>query len=210
MVCNKETGDCKKNPGVTGDKADRCMVNHFNFTKIGCQECQCDSFGSVSSQCDLNGRCKCRSNIDGQKCDKCKENYSNFTLGCVKCNDCYDLVEKQVRFVRTNLTVISESLDRIDQVSVDDETKEKNQELATLFKSVSKQVEDLHAELFSGETFISFNEKCRNAKLNSCDFTGIRVKPLFYPNKNFRKFTRSHKKSGKFLLNLLILNTPHR
>ena len=83
-------------------------------------------FGSYSAQCDDLGRCLCRANIAGDKCDRCKENYSNFTIGCTKCEDCYDLVQAKVVNLRDSIANIEYSLDDFNPDDISSETKEKN------------------------------------------------------------------------------------
>lgn len=49
--------------------------------------CNCNSFGSYSSQCNYTtGKCHCRPNIRGSHCDRCDEGMVGFPT-CVKC-DC--------------------------------------------------------------------------------------------------------------------------
>ncbi len=35
-----ETGNCR--PGVTGQRCDMCLPNHFGFSPDGCKPCECD------------------------------------------------------------------------------------------------------------------------------------------------------------------------
>ena len=50
----------------------------------GCTPCECDSLGSVYSQCDQRtGQCTCRPGVEGQKCDQCAPGYYGFSInGC--------------------------------------------------------------------------------------------------------------------------------
>lgn len=151
LSCDKQTGQCQCQPGVTGAKCDQCMSNHFNFSGDGCQPCACNDFGSIGPECDYLGRCLCKNNIAGDKCDRCQENYSNFTLGCLKCENCYDLVQEQVTDLRDNINMIMFSLDVFKPSDVPEEAQEKNRELKILLVKVQGLVGTLHSSLFSSE-----------------------------------------------------------
>ena len=50
-----------------------------------CVPCNCESEGSISSQCDRNGQCKCKDNFYGPKCsnrDCAIENWSAWSTTC--------------------------------------------------------------------------------------------------------------------------------
>ena len=67
------TGKCRCKPGVTGDKCDRCLPNHYDITSDGCKLCNCNPLGSFDSPavCDpRDGKCRCKPNVEGQNCDK--------------------------------------------------------------------------------------------------------------------------------------------
>lgn len=51
---------------------------------LGCQPCDCDAVGSVSSKChEATGQCFCRENVIGRRCDRCAENFAGMDeLGC--------------------------------------------------------------------------------------------------------------------------------
>lgn len=66
-------GKCRCKPGVTGDKCDRCLPNHYDITSEGCKMCSCNPLGSFDSPavCDpRDGKCRCKPNVEGQNCDK--------------------------------------------------------------------------------------------------------------------------------------------
>jgi laminin gamma 1 len=100
LSCDATTGQCFCRPGVTGLKCDSCLPLHYGFSDEGCQKCNCDPLGTQFNnlQCDELGKCACRDSFAGLKCEKCDENRYNFTSGCLKCEDCYNLVQDQVRF----------------------------------------------------------------------------------------------------------------
>ncbi|KAM3931256.1 laminin subunit alpha-2 isoform 4-T4 [Leptodactylus fuscus] len=82
-----DNGQCRCQPGVTGDKCDRCAHGHFDFQEGGCTPCECPHVGN---NCDEEtGECVCPPNTIGEQCDKCAPNhwgYSRIT-GCKAC-DC--------------------------------------------------------------------------------------------------------------------------
>nr|XP_054772039.1 laminin-like protein epi-1 [Lytechinus pictus] len=52
------------------------LSSAFNY---GASECDCDSQGSLSFNCDeLGGQCQCRQNIVGRRCNKCAVGYYDF------------------------------------------------------------------------------------------------------------------------------------
>ncbi len=150
LTCDKATGQCPCQPGVQGLKCDTCMENYYNFSGEGCKACECHGFGSVLAQCDELGRCMCRENVGGAKCDRCEENYSNFTAGCVRCDSCYDLVKTGVDGVREGMRRIEEAVVRFSEEDIGEKTKEMNRELKVYMDRVNRDVEALHASLFSG------------------------------------------------------------
>ncbi|KAI5735373.1 hypothetical protein M8J77_017507 [Diaphorina citri] len=91
LQCNSE-GRCQCKPGVTGDKCDRCDVNHYDFGEAGCKSCECNPAGSVKNtpNCDsVKGQCECKDNVEGAQCRSCKPGYFNLDLdnefGCTPC-----------------------------------------------------------------------------------------------------------------------------
>ncbi|KAG9347470.1 hypothetical protein JZ751_005037 [Albula glossodonta] len=82
-----EAGQCRCQPGVMGQKCDRCSPGHFNFQEGGCTPCQC---AHVGNNCDSStGQCICPPNTIGERCDKCAPNYwgHDIVTGCKSC-DC--------------------------------------------------------------------------------------------------------------------------
>ncbi|XP_030638763.1 laminin subunit alpha-2 [Chanos chanos] len=80
-----ESGQCRCQPGVTGQKCDRCAPGHFNFQEGGCSPCQC---AHVGNNCDANtGRCICPPNTVGEGCDRCAPNHwgHDIITGCKAC-----------------------------------------------------------------------------------------------------------------------------
>ncbi|XP_036405402.1 laminin subunit alpha-2 isoform X1 [Megalops cyprinoides] len=80
-----ETGQCRCQPGVTGQKCDRCSPGHFGFQEGGCTPCQC---AHVGNNCDSStGQCICPPNTLGERCDKCAPNYwgHDIITGCKAC-----------------------------------------------------------------------------------------------------------------------------
>uniref|UniRef100_A0A672NID3 Laminin, alpha 2 n=1 Tax=Sinocyclocheilus grahami TaxID=75366 RepID=A0A672NID3_SINGR len=80
-----ESGQCRCQPGVTGQKCDRCAPGHFSFQEGGCTPCQC---AHVGNNCDANtGQCICPPNTVGERCDKCAPNHwgHDISSGCKSC-----------------------------------------------------------------------------------------------------------------------------
>ena len=49
--------------------------NHFKNLA-----CVCNVEGSLSEQCNKDGKCTCKANIIGEKCDTCKDEFHSFPL----------------------------------------------------------------------------------------------------------------------------------
>lgn len=61
----------------------------FFLLSRSCQECDCDSLGSVDSYCNQdNGKCRCHPNVVGDRCSACAEGFYDFNSGkgCKPCN----------------------------------------------------------------------------------------------------------------------------
>ncbi|XP_071477998.1 LOW QUALITY PROTEIN: laminin subunit alpha-5-like, partial [Diadema antillarum] len=59
------------------------LSSAFNY---GASECDCDSQGSLSFNCEeLGGQCRCRQNVVGRRCDKCAVGYYDFPY-CRACS----------------------------------------------------------------------------------------------------------------------------
>ena len=98
LTCHVASGQCHCRPGVVGLKCDACAPLHFGFGDEGCRACACDPLGTEpgAEQCDDFGKCKCRAQFAGGQCNRCEENFYNFTSGCLRCDECYNLVQNKV------------------------------------------------------------------------------------------------------------------
>ncbi|KAM4040964.1 laminin subunit alpha-2 isoform 3-T3 [Anomaloglossus baeobatrachus] len=82
-----DSGQCRCQPGVKGDKCDRCARGYFDFQEGGCTPCDCPHVGN---NCDEEtGQCVCPPNTIGEWCDKCAPNHWGYSIisGCKAC-DC--------------------------------------------------------------------------------------------------------------------------
>ena len=97
MECDAD-GDCNCKVGFGGSKCDVCEPNFFNYPScqglpqqehskkyilFSVSECNCNSNGSTTLQCDADGDCACIGGFDGKTCDICKERLTGS-----KCNEC--------------------------------------------------------------------------------------------------------------------------
>ena len=62
---------CEHN--TAGPDCAECAEGYYGDATIGtgnadCQPCNCDPEGSVSQQCNSNGRCSCKPGVTGDKC----------------------------------------------------------------------------------------------------------------------------------------------
>lgn len=66
---------CLCKPGYVGDFCDECADGFYGNPESeegACSNCECNPFGSVSSECDsLTGNCRCKEGVGGQRCDQC-------------------------------------------------------------------------------------------------------------------------------------------
>lgn len=145
--CNIRTGQCNCRPGVTGLKCDKCLPNYYDFTYEGCKPCECDPFGSKSLQCDDTGKCPCKENISGQKCNRCEENKYNFTIGCVKCEDCYNLVQDKTNKLRNRIIKIESDLNTLTAQSTNQNNNE-NLELKQKLEELKMSIDKLHNKIY--------------------------------------------------------------
>uniref|UniRef100_A0A3B5B3F7 Laminin subunit gamma-3-like n=1 Tax=Stegastes partitus TaxID=144197 RepID=A0A3B5B3F7_9TELE len=76
---------CRDN--TDGPHCERCRDNHHRkSTEEPCLPCNCNINGSVSLQCDVEGRCACRAGVTGEKCDTCQAGFHS--LGPGGCRPC--------------------------------------------------------------------------------------------------------------------------
>ncbi|XP_060809379.1 laminin subunit alpha [Amyelois transitella] len=86
--CDPSTGTCVCQPGVIGEKCDRCEEDHWGLNSgRGCTPCDC-ALASNSTQCDdNNGQCSCAKGVTGRHCEHCAAGYWNYSKdGCDHCN----------------------------------------------------------------------------------------------------------------------------
>ncbi|XP_063773402.1 laminin subunit alpha-2 isoform X3 [Pseudophryne corroboree] len=82
-----DIGQCRCQPGVSGDKCDHCARGFYDFQEGGCTPCDCPHVGN---NCDEEtGQCVCPPNTIGDQCDKCASNHWGYSIitGCKAC-DC--------------------------------------------------------------------------------------------------------------------------
>ncbi|XP_034565301.1 laminin subunit gamma-3 isoform X1 [Notolabrus celidotus] len=76
---------CRDN--TDGPHCERCRENHYRRSaEEPCLPCNCNVDGSVSLQCDVEGRCACRVGVTGEKCDTCQAGFHS--LGPGGCRPC--------------------------------------------------------------------------------------------------------------------------
>ncbi|TKS84714.1 Laminin subunit gamma-3 [Collichthys lucidus] len=77
--------NCRDN--TDGPHCERCRENHYRRSaEEPCLPCNCNINGSVSLQCDVDGRCACRAGVTGEKCDTCRAGFHS--LGPGGCRPC--------------------------------------------------------------------------------------------------------------------------
>ncbi|XP_028456794.1 laminin subunit gamma-1 [Perca flavescens] len=71
---------CRDN--TDGPHCERCRENHYRESaEEPCLPCNCSINGSVSLQCDVEGRCACRVGVTGEKCDTCGAGFHSLGPG---------------------------------------------------------------------------------------------------------------------------------
>ncbi|XP_029371382.1 laminin subunit gamma-3 isoform X2 [Echeneis naucrates] len=70
-----------------GPHCERCRESHYRNSPVEpCLPCNCNINGSVSLQCDVEGRCACRAGVTGEKCDTCRAGFHSLGPGgCRRC-----------------------------------------------------------------------------------------------------------------------------
>ncbi|KAM4720367.1 laminin subunit gamma-3 [Anableps anableps] len=76
---------CRDN--TNGPHCERCKENHYRkVSEEPCFPCNCNINGSLSLQCDGEGRCQCRVGVTGEKCDTCQPGFHSLSPGgCRPC-----------------------------------------------------------------------------------------------------------------------------
>ncbi|XP_063795832.1 laminin subunit gamma-2 [Pseudophryne corroboree] len=73
--------DC--NGGTDGPQCERCKDGYYPQPGGACAPCLCHASGSISNQCDNNGRCSCKPGVMGEKCNQCQPGFHALTeAGC--------------------------------------------------------------------------------------------------------------------------------
>lgn len=75
LVCTSYFSDLLLS--LSGWKCERCKPDHYGEPLLyNCKSCECDSLGSISTQCDnTTGQCECKSKFTGRTCDRCKVSF---------------------------------------------------------------------------------------------------------------------------------------
>lgn len=62
-----DNGNCQCQPGVIGEKCDRCDIGFYDFSSNGCKSCGCSEDGSATKNCDQRtGHCFCKEHVEGR------------------------------------------------------------------------------------------------------------------------------------------------
>uniref|UniRef100_A0A8C2UE08 Laminin subunit gamma 2 n=1 Tax=Coturnix japonica TaxID=93934 RepID=A0A8C2UE08_COTJA len=83
-----ETGNGYRCLGCMGNTAgvhcERCKDGYYRqWDGDCCLPCHCHPHGSLSTQCDGNGRCSCKPGVMGEKCDRCQPGFHSLSeAGC--------------------------------------------------------------------------------------------------------------------------------
>lgn len=70
-----------------GPNCERCKLNYYQpVGELACYPCNCNEIGSLSLQCNNEGKCSCKPGVTGDKCDRCDYNFYDFGVqGCKEC-----------------------------------------------------------------------------------------------------------------------------
>uniref|UniRef100_A0A8C7XR11 Laminin, gamma 3 n=1 Tax=Oryzias sinensis TaxID=183150 RepID=A0A8C7XR11_9TELE len=79
--------DCRDN--TDGPHCEHCKANHYRVaTEDPCLPCNCNINGSVSLQCNAEGRCVCRPGVTGAKCNMCQDGFHSLGPTFSACRPC--------------------------------------------------------------------------------------------------------------------------
>ncbi|XP_049885206.1 laminin subunit gamma-1 [Pectinophora gossypiella] len=151
-TCHPYTGQCYCKPGIDGKHCDRCRAYHYGFSSGGCQDCDCDEWGSTNYQCDISGQCSCQENVEGRRCDRCMENKKRRAdgQGCEDCPACYNLVLDAVNQHRRELRELDDVLSKISKAPTVVDNADFDNELQRVRGEIDRLVADAQAELGNG------------------------------------------------------------
>ncbi|XP_004742898.1 laminin subunit alpha-3 isoform X4 [Mustela putorius furo] len=106
--CDRDHGQCRCKPRVTGRQCDRCASGFYHFPE--CLPCHCNRDGTEPGVCDPGTEaCLCKENVAGTECNVCRE--GSFYLdpanpkGCTRCfcfgisNHCHSTHKRRAKFV---------------------------------------------------------------------------------------------------------------
>ncbi|XP_042095481.1 laminin subunit alpha-3 isoform X1 [Ovis aries] len=88
VECDRDHGQCRCKPRITGRQCDRCTPGFYRFPE--CLPCHCSRDGTEPGVCDPGtGACLCKENVQGTECNICRQ--GSFYLdpanpkGCTSC-----------------------------------------------------------------------------------------------------------------------------
>ncbi|XP_031802383.1 laminin subunit alpha-3 isoform X2 [Sarcophilus harrisii] len=106
--CDRNSGQCRCKPRITGRQCDRCASGFYHFPE--CLPCNCNQDGTESGVCDpWTGACLCKENVEGAECNVCRK--GSFYLdptnpkGCTSCfcfgisDHCHSTNKRRAKFV---------------------------------------------------------------------------------------------------------------
>lgn len=151
-TCDPQTGQCYCKPGIQGEHCDRCHMYHYGFSNMGCEDCNCDDWGSTDYQCNTTGQCKCQENVEGRRCDRCMENKKRRLdgLGCEDCPPCYSLVLDAVNHHRQELKELDDILSKISKSPTVVENADFDKELQRVREDIDKLAREAQGEIGNG------------------------------------------------------------